>query len=149
MGKTFMTSFLSVVYNYHEMDATLEPRDAAGLFNENANGVVFDVPRSCRKISYATIEGVKNGKLFSGKYEGVTLQFAPMPVVVFANFEPETNGLSRDRWNIIRIFPLLEEQPEFNPSLDYGTESPVPLPDLSENFNFRAFLRDNRILGMY
>ncbi len=66
--------------------------------------VVFDIPRSQRNtISYAAIEGIKNGMFFSPKYEAVMCVFNPPHVIVFANEAPDTSQLSSDRWTIINL----------------------------------------------
>lgn len=66
--------------------------------------VLWDVPRSCQEyVSYEAIESVKNGIFFSAKYESKQAIFNTPHVYIFANFEPETDKLSQDRWNIRRI----------------------------------------------
>jgi len=66
--------------------------------------VIFNLPRSSEgAMSYAAIESLKDGLLFSGKYEGGCKLFPPPHVVVFANFFPDESKLSADRWNIKEI----------------------------------------------
>lgn len=66
--------------------------------------IVIDIPRVNEKfVSYAAIEAIKNGLVCSGKYEGATCVFAEPHVIVFANFEPNYDVLSRDRWQVRRI----------------------------------------------
>lgn len=63
--------------------------------------VIFNLPRSAEGgMSYASLENVKDGLLFSGKYEGGFKLFPPPHVVVFANFLPDYGKLSIDRWVI-------------------------------------------------
>lgn len=66
--------------------------------------VIFDIPR-CRfnDISYEVIESVKNGMLFSGKYESGFITFNPPHVVIFANYPPDIQFLSEDRWVVEKI----------------------------------------------
>lgn len=52
---------------------------------------------------YSFIEMLKNGRIFSSKYESVTKTFAPPHVLVVANFPPDKSKLSADRWNIEEI----------------------------------------------
>lgn len=54
-------------------------------------------------INYSAIEKIKNGLIFSGKYEGSQLVFNSPHVIVFANCEPEKESLSLDRWYIKKI----------------------------------------------
>ncbi len=66
--------------------------------------VVFDFTRSQEeRINYSIIEAFKDGMLFSPKYESTTKIFKPAKVIVFANFSPNEDELSADRWNIIDI----------------------------------------------
>ena len=51
-------------------------------------------------MSYSAIESLKDGLLFSGKYEGGVKLFPPPHVVIFANFLPDMTKLSIDRWDI-------------------------------------------------
>lgn len=66
--------------------------------------LVFDVPRTVKDyLSYTGIEEVKNALFFSSKYEsGMVVGNCPH-LLVFANFEPEYNRLSADRWVIKHI----------------------------------------------
>lgn len=68
--------------------------------------ILFNIPRSKTTISYSAIEALKDGILFSPKYESSTNRFNTPHIFVFANFEPEEKeirNLSADRWNIIKI----------------------------------------------
>lgn len=65
---------------------------------------VFDFERSMELfVSYGSMEKLKNGHWFSGKYESETVMIPPPHILCFANFEPNTDKLSKDRWNIIEI----------------------------------------------
>ena len=55
------------------------------------------------RISWSAIEGLKDGLIQSGKYEGGQLVFNSPHVIVFANFEPDQSLLSEDRWCITEI----------------------------------------------
>lgn len=54
-------------------------------------------------VSYEALESIKDGIFFSGKYEGGMVLYNPPHVVVFANFPPEQNKLSQDRWHVFNI----------------------------------------------
>lgn len=65
---------------------------------------IFDFTRSLEQyVSYEAIESIKNGIFFNGKYESKMVVFDPPHVVCFANFHPDTNKLSSDRWKITEI----------------------------------------------
>lgn len=52
---------------------------------------------------YSFIEMLKNGRIFSSKYESVVKSFTPPHVMVVANFPPDRSKLSDDRWRIEEI----------------------------------------------
>lgn len=54
-------------------------------------------------ISYESIEKIKNGYWFAGKYESKAVRIGVPHVVVFANFEPCYSALSKDRWQVFDI----------------------------------------------
>lgn len=66
--------------------------------------LIVNVPR-CNEnhVSYAAIEEIKDGLIYSGKYEGGFANIEHPHVIVVSNFYPEINKLSEDRWNIIEI----------------------------------------------
>ena len=67
--------------------------------------VLFDCPRSKQGeyIQYDFLEEVKNGYVFSGKYEPRIKRFKVPHVVVAMNEYPDMEKLSADRYNIITI----------------------------------------------
>lgn len=65
---------------------------------------IFDFPRSLEAyVSYQGVEEVKNGIFYCGKYEAKMVMFNTPHIICFANFRPELNKLSEDRWEIIRV----------------------------------------------
>jgi hypothetical protein len=63
--------------------------------------VIFNLPRTAESgMSYSALESLKDGLLFSGKYEGGIKLFPPPHVIIFANFLPDETKLSADRWSI-------------------------------------------------
>lgn len=63
--------------------------------------VLINLPRTSEgKISYGSLEAIKDGLISSGKYEGGFRVFPPPHVVVMANFLPDESALSLDRWDI-------------------------------------------------
>ncbi len=91
-----------------------------GGSNDMANRIISSntPPRVCvmnlsrtqeQYVSYQTIEDLKDGLLCSGKYEGGQLAFNSPHVIIFANFRPDENKLSADRWDIHCIDDALYE----------------------------------------
>lgn len=70
--------------------------------NKSLRLCLFDFTRTCEgKISYTAMEALRNGLINSPKYKGGFLRLGFWPIViVFANFRPEQNKLSLDRWRI-------------------------------------------------
>lgn len=70
---------------------------------------VIDIPRTVTYLSdahYIAIEELKNGHVFSSKYESGEKLFPVPHVIVFANFKPDMwalTKLSSDRWDVKEI----------------------------------------------
>ena len=103
-GKSFMSGYLQTHHNAFIVSGG-KVADIAHAYNEEPI-VVFDLPRTmadhCDHI-YSLIEKFKDGCIFSGKYESRTKVFDVPHVIVFANFEPEYDKLSKDRWQVSSI----------------------------------------------
>lgn len=67
--------------------------------------VIVDVPRSKSKepFHYDAVEEIKNGIFFSGKFESGMTIYNKFHVFVFANFRPEKEEMSGDRWRIYHL----------------------------------------------
>lgn len=66
--------------------------------------VVWDLVRSRQQyISWEGIEEVKNGICFNTKYESGMMLYNCPHVICFANFPPQEDALSGDRWKIVNI----------------------------------------------
>jgi hypothetical protein len=68
----------------------------------NFRCILFNLNRSCEehKSIYSPLEMMADGTVTSVKYDSETLDFNPVHVIVFANFMPDVNKLSLDRWKI-------------------------------------------------
>jgi len=66
--------------------------------------VLLDMPRSALShVNYGAIEQLKNGCMYSGKYEGGKCIFPRPHVICFANVGPKLGEMSEDRWDIHKI----------------------------------------------
>lgn len=67
----------------------------------NQKILIVDLSRGYEdKDIYDPLEAIKNGMITSVKYAGQTVEFEPPHVVVFANFMPNLQKMSMDRWDI-------------------------------------------------
>jgi len=71
--------------------------------------LIITVPRTAEGyVSYSAIEEIKDGLIFSGKYEGGFANIEHPHVIVMANFMPDVSALSADRWNIVEVKKIME-----------------------------------------
>lgn len=105
VGKTSLCKHL--VINHNALMLTGKSTDMYHMISKFPNKrklFIIDVPRSTQDyINYGAIEQMKNGLIFSGKYEGSQLVFNCPHVIVFANEPPNLSMMSADRWNIVHI----------------------------------------------
>lgn len=63
--------------------------------------VIFNLARSAEDhFNYQALESIKDGMILSAKYESRMKLFNPPHVIVLANWGPDTEALSIDRWII-------------------------------------------------
>lgn len=100
-GKSIMTKWL-----YANTDCTMfnnaKTADIAAAWN-GEQIVIFDLARCLNgdMINFQAIESLKNGMIFSSKYNSHTKVFNQPHVVIFANWPPTNlEALSKDRWDI-------------------------------------------------
>lgn len=76
--------------------------------------VIMNICRSKEGyISYQALETIKDAIFFSGKYKGGMCMYNPPHIYVLANFKPDFDAISMDRWrmlcvidnNIVRVTP--------------------------------------------
>lgn len=100
--------------------------------------IIFDIPRAKSKdfLSYVGIEKLKDGCFLSTKYESDMVVYNPPHVIVFANWPPDDNKLSSDRWEIKDIT-------EYKFTVDTGptdeifeTESPASVMDHIKSYDY-------------
>lgn len=108
VGKSFLCKYLTIKYQAIICEGkSNDIMNQIKLHIENnkiPKIIIVDVPR-CHEnfINYSCIEKVKNGLLYSGKYEGGICVFPNPHVFIFANTEPDLTKMSNDRWKIINI----------------------------------------------
>nr|QKV51177.1 putative replication associated protein [Crucivirus sp.] len=143
VGKTHMAMYLTAIHKAAYLQNG-KSADIAHAYN-GQKIVVFDFTRTVEEvINYGTIEAIKNGIIFSPKYNSQTKVFAKPHVVIFANFPPKQSAMSLDRWDI-------RELTDRNAECAYFVSKPIPetddvssLPQSDEwSFTFLNDLEDN------
>jgi hypothetical protein len=122
MGKTSFTKFLFFnkkgVYPLSGKGADM--KCAIKLLREKFGDpkvVIVDCPRVSNDfISWQGIEEIKNGLIFSGKYEPDIVAFKSPHVIVMMNELPPLHVLSPDRWV---IYEVKEEEKEEEEKIDF------------------------------
>jgi len=124
-GKSFMATYIS--------------RNMGGLVVENGKTadiahvldqpkiVVFDFARctDSDKINYSVMECIKNGRIFSPKYQSICKSFDPPHLVVFANFPCPHGKFSADR---LDETDLVRWRPTVPAPTEPSTSEPSPIP---------------------
>jgi len=105
VGKTQLCKYLVVKHN--ALMLTGKSNDMYYMISKHPDKrtlIIVDIPRSTQDyINYGAIEQIKNGLIFSGKYEGCQLVFNCPHVIVFSNELPNMSMMSIDRWKITEI----------------------------------------------
>lgn len=108
VGKTQLCKYLCIKHD--ALMVSGKSNDMYHMLTNNKNKlklIIVDVPRSIQDyLNYGAIEQIKNGLVFSGKYESCQLIFNCPHVIVFANERPDMSKMSYDRWNIREIVAI-------------------------------------------
>lgn len=113
VGKTALAKYLIVKPEYNavymngkgaDIKFFLTTHFAKQDTNKDNLICIWDLSRTSEDfIPYGSIEALKNGLFFSGKYESTMAVFNSPHVVVFANYPPDQDKLSSDRWHIVEL----------------------------------------------
>lgn len=110
LGKTTFCKYLTVNHDAIPLSGKgADVRNAVCTYLKDRGQVpelcVFPIPRSFDStyLSYEAIENIKDMYFYSGKYEGGVVCGPSPHLFVFANFEPDVEKMSIDRWKIINI----------------------------------------------
>jgi hypothetical protein len=97
-GKSFLARYLAAKFDAFYCTGGKKADIAHAYRNQPI--VIFDFSRETEEQHgvYATIENLKNGQIFSGKYES-EMKFFDQPLVFcFSNYVPDIEKFSIDRW---------------------------------------------------
>lgn len=110
-GKTALCKHLCLKYDAEF--ATGKKTDIAYALSSRPKVVLIPLTRSVEgRVSYDAIEAVKDGLIFSGKYDSKGKIFDCPHVFVFANWPPDLCTMSSHKWNVVRISTGKEEERE-------------------------------------
>ena len=108
VGKSWLCKYIALKYN-----VIICSGKKADIFNQvkacldkmiEPRIILLDIPRTSQDyINYTAIEELKNGMIYSGKYEGGQCLFRRPHIIAFSNSKPDTSACSADRWIIKEI----------------------------------------------
>ncbi len=101
-GKTQFTKWMVATQGATRF-TNAKTKDIAYAYNYEKY-ICIDLSRTQQdRINWGVIEDLKNGCLFSTKYESRTKWFEPPKIILMMNQMPNRYSLSEDRWDIIEI----------------------------------------------
>lgn len=108
-GKTFIAKYICLKNNnviigdgkkndvYYQIAKMIEMKIIPRI-------IILDIPRYSQNwINYGVIETIKNGMIFSGKYESIKCIFPIPHVIIFSNEKPDITMWSIDRLKLVEI----------------------------------------------
>ena len=102
LGKSFMCRYLG-----HHMDAITLGSGASRdiLYGYRGQSIVlFDFTREKQDcMNYSVIEQIKNGHFYNTKYESGTRMYKIPHIICFANWDPDFDKMSQDRWKLYTL----------------------------------------------
>lgn len=104
-GKSFFTRYYISVNDDSQYLSVGKRDDLAHAIDPTKRVFIFDVPRGGMEfLQYGVLEMLKNGIIFSPKYDSKSKRLHHVPhVVVFCNEEPDRTKLTVDRYAITRL----------------------------------------------
>jgi hypothetical protein len=104
-GKSWFCRYYCDLHENAQIIVPGKKADMALVLREDCRVLFFDCPRSKQGdfIQYDLLEEIKNGFVFSGKYQSVIKKFKTPHVVVCMNEPPDMTKLSEDRYTIITL----------------------------------------------
>lgn len=102
VGKTALCKHLILQHDAQMLNG--KKADMAHALRDDVKIVCIDLARVTQSYApYEAIEQIKNGLIFSGKYDSRTKVFNSPHVIVFANYPPDMAALSADRWHVVCV----------------------------------------------
>lgn len=107
VGKSALVKYL--VVNHGAMlisgkSADIKYQIATVKNKEYPDIILYDIPRTSEGyINYSAMEEIKNGVFASSKYESQMIIMPSPHIICFANFEPNLDSMSKDRWKVTKL----------------------------------------------
>lgn len=103
-GKSYLAALIESQYGNVQVMRPGKVADMAHEYEETTKILIVDVPKSkVEHFQYDFLECVKDGRLFSPKYDSLTKRFPTPHVLVFMNEAPDPTKLSDDRYKYIDV----------------------------------------------
>lgn len=103
VGKTALAKYLCVKYKAMYVNGKTSDILYAASENPDADVYIINIARDDYSEPYKTLETLKDGIWFSGKYESKMTVRNPPHIIVFANRPPFEGRLSEDRLRVRKI----------------------------------------------
>lgn len=122
-GKTFLCKEMAL---HHDaaVFGNAGKKDLAFAYDDQPI-VAFNLTRTTtERVNYEAMEALKDGLLFSAKYESETKVFTPPKMVVMSNNYPNYDSMSLDRWCVYELKGgALIKSPSPSPQEDFSRSS--------------------------
>ena len=114
-GKTWLQNYIEYKYGDRRVVSGISLQTKSGNITHaltkhplaTADIFLFNIGKSVdtlTEINYDMLEGIKDGKLFTSKYDSQRIKVnTPNIVMVFSNDEPNTSKLAKDRWKLFFV----------------------------------------------
>jgi len=133
VGKSILAKYIV----YHRLGYFVSVAKASDIANVvikrgAAPAYMFDIPRTkSNQVSddelYQILEQVKNGMVFTGKYEGGELLMDPPHIWVFSNFYPNYSKMSHGRFKVYSVTAATRELVPAKPPIKDGDDEVVDM----------------------
>lgn len=112
-GKSTFSDYLEDMHDAFTWNAEVSFKNIAcalGKLQDKPRIVIFDLTRQKQgMIDYAIMEALTRGRLCSGKYDSTKIYFPkPVRVVCMANWEPDYEAVSKDRWDVRKLTSMTD-----------------------------------------
>jgi len=138
-GKSYLAKLLETNFEALTVGNCKSADVAAAYFGQPIVSFDFTKTTDWDMVNWSTMESIKNGHIFSPKYEVVSKCYQMQPhVVVFANQAPDRSKLSADRFYVVDL--------DLDPSLSVGIK--IPTPSTSRDVRLKK-VKWNPVAGIF